>query len=288
MATDTSTTNFVPAGYTILRPLGIGTVFAVAVVRDGRGRELICKRAARPDIAATALALEREAAVLEKLQGRDTPRLVEAGRDGRGGFLVESVAPGAPLRDFVDRSTPLSPAEVLTLARAAANALARLHHAADDQGALRFVHGDLSPDNVFYEAPSAVTFVDFSSAVFRDAPSPALPDDRGTAPYAAPEVLRQEAHPTAASDTYALAATLLAVALGAPIVQAQNDAGRLYEAASQGVMRHLLDERADLDPAFRSAIAEALQYEQDRRLASSRDLASRLSPLSTHDSHRHE
>jgi hypothetical protein len=100
--------------------------------------------------------------------------------------------------------------------------------------------------------------------------------------------MRQETHPTAASDTYALAATLLAVAIGAPIVRAQNDAGRLFEAASHGVMRHLLDEHPDLDPAFRSAIAEALQYEQDRRLSSSRALAARLSPLSNHEPHRHE
>jgi serine/threonine protein kinase len=288
MATDTSTTNFVPAGYTAVRPLGIGTVFAVAVVHDVRGRELICKRAARPDIPETALALGREAAVLGKLQGRDVPRLVASGHDARGGFLVESLAPGVPLRALVDRTIRLPPVEVLALGCAAASALARLHDATDEQSALGFVHGDISPDNVFYAAPSTITFVDFSSAIFRDAPSPALPDDRGTAPYAAPEVMRQETHPTAASDTYALAATLLAVAIGAPIVRAQNDAGRLFEAASQGVMRHLLDERPDLDPAFRSAIVEALQYEQDRRLSSSRALAARLSPLSNHEPHRHE
>ena len=288
MATDTSKTNLVPDGYTVVRPLGIGTVFRVTLVRDGQGRELICKRPARVDPAVTALALERERVLLGKLRGFAVPELIAAGDDARGGFLVESCAPGVPLRDIVGGEKKLTAGELLRMASASAVALAHLHDAADEKGALGFVHGDISPDNVFFQSPDKVTFIDFSSALWRDATSPASPGDRGTAPYAAPELLRQESLATQAGDTYALAATLLAVAMGAPIVRATNDAGRLYEAATEGVLFRGLDDHAELDAGFRSAIAEALQYEQGRRLTSSRELAARLGPLSNHGSHRHE
>ncbi|MET0592048.1 MAG: hypothetical protein ABW133_05070 [Polyangiaceae bacterium] len=288
MATDTSKTNSVPRGYTGVRALGIGTVFEVALVRDGQGRDLICKRPARVSSGVTALALERERVLLAKLRGFAVPELVESGEDERGGFLVESCARGVPLRDIVGGEKKISPRELLGLARVSAAALAELHGATDDHGALEFVHGDISPDNVFFESPDKVTFIDLSSALWRDATSPASPGDRGTAPYAAPELLRQESLATQSGDTYALAATLLAVATGAPIVRATNDAGRLYEAGTEGVLWRGLDECVDLDPGFRAAIAEALQYEQGQRLASSRELAARLGPLSNHGSHRHE
>jgi serine/threonine protein kinase len=279
MATDTSNTNLVPDGYTVIQPLGVGTIFRVTLVRDGQGRDLICKRAAPVEPAVTALALERERVLLGKLRGFAVPELVFAGHDARGGFLVESCAPGRPLRDIVGGENKLTPRELLELASASAVALARLHDATDENGALAFVHGDISPDNVFFQAPDKITFIDLSSALWRDATSPASPGDRGTAPYAAPELLRQESLATQAGDTYALAATLLAVAMGASIVRATNDAGRLYEAATEGVLFRGLDDHAELDAGFRSAIAEALQYEQGRRLTSSREFAARLGPL---------
>ena len=263
-------------------------MFEVTRVRDGQGRDLILKRPARFAPSVSALALERERVLLAKLRGFAVPELVESGSDERGGFLVESLARGVPLRDIVGGVKKISPGELLVLARASATALADLHEAADAEGGLGFVHGDISPDNVFFESPDEVTFIDLSSALWRDATSPASPGDRGTAPYAAPELLRQESTATQAGDTYALAATLLAVATGAPIVRATNDAGRLFEAATEGVLWRGLDECVDLDPGFRAAIAEALKYEQGSRLSSSRELAARLGPLSTHGSHRHE
>jgi hypothetical protein len=93
-------------------------------------------------------------------------------------------------------------------------------------------------------------------------------------------------HATAETDTYALAATLLAVAVGAPLVRATSEAGRLYEAGSEGVLWRRIEERTDVPPELRSALAEALQYKRALRLASSRDFATRLGPLSTHDPKR--
>jgi len=275
MATDTSTTNFVPTGFRTIERLGIGSVFEVARAADAQGRELICKRAADARFSG---ALDREREVLHIVQGPSFPQVVASGSDRRGGFLVETRAPGAALRELMGGAPP-GAARCIELARASTHALALLHGLGDAKGPLRLVHGDISPDNLFYDPPATITFIDFSSATWRDAPEPALEGDRGTVPYAAPELARQEVRATAESDTYALAATLLAVAVGPPLVRATTEAGRLYETASEGILWKRLDERSDLPSDFRSALAAALQYEKALRLTSSHDLAARLAAL---------
>jgi serine/threonine protein kinase len=276
MATDTSTTNFVPSAFRTIERLGVGTVFEVALCRDALERDLICKRAVDERFAP---ALERERAVLALGLRPELPELVAFGEDARGGFLVETRAPGGPLRDLIDSRAPPGAAQWLELARAATRALAALHARGDAEG-LRFVHGDISPDNLFFEPPSTITFIDFSSATWRDAPEPALAGDRGTLPYAAPELARQEVRATGATDTYALAATLLAVAVGPPLVRATTEAARLFEVGSEGILWKRIDERTDLAAELRSALAEALQYDREHRLTSSSELAARFGALS--------
>ena len=285
MATDDSKTNFVPSGFRLIERLGVGTVFAVARVADAQGRELICKRPAQPRFGG---ALERERDLLTILCGAAVPELIASGDDARGGFLVETCARGAPVRELMTEGQVRPSADTwIALARASAHALATLHALGDGQGPLGFVHGDLSPDNLFFEPPATVTFIDFSSASWREAADPPQLGDRGTVPYAAPELLRQETRATAECDTYALAATLLAVAVGPPLVQATTEAARLFEAASQGILWARIDERADLPLDLRSALSEALQYDPGRRVSSSRELAARFGPLSSPDPHRH-
>src|SRR4051794_3960606 len=102
MATDTSTTNFVPSGFRSIERLGRGTVFAVARVQDAAGRELICKRAIDPRFAA-ALDRERDWLALRGMGDMGPyPSLVASGADERGGFLVETRAGGASLRELME------------------------------------------------------------------------------------------------------------------------------------------------------------------------------------------
>jgi serine/threonine protein kinase len=270
MATDTSTTNLAPPGFRTIERLGIGTVFEVARVLDAQGRELICKRAIDARFA-PALDRERDALTLGHRLA-PFPELVASGHHAGGGFLVETRARGTPLRQWLEAPLPPRAAHWIAVARATTRALADLHAWGDAKGPLRFVHGDISPDNLFFEPPATVTFIDFSSATWRDAPRPALPGDRGTVPYAAPELTRQEVQATPETDTYALAATLLALAVGPRIVGATTGAGRLFETGSQGLLWKRIDERTDLPAELRSALAEALQFEPSSRLTSSHDL----------------
>ena len=95
---------------------------------------------------------------------------------------------------------------------------------------------------------------------------------RGTLPYVAPEIVRGEAGASAETDTYALAATLLAVAVG-PLTQGTTEASRLLEVGSQGISAERIERRSDLPARARTAIARALRFDRASRLASSRELA---------------
>src|SRR5262249_17972186 len=157
-----------------------------------------------------------------------------SGHDALGPFVLETRAKGSAVREMLDPNASIEASRWLALARLACGALARLHALSDGRGPLGIVHGDISPDNLFYQVSSGVTFVDLSSATWRDAPLSAFADDRGTLPYAAPELARGDARPSQATDTYALAATLLAIAVG-PITDAATDASRLLEVGTRGV-----------------------------------------------------
>src|SRR5882724_5276744 len=273
MATDRSMTAFAPFGTRLVVPLGVGSVFEVALVSDEANRELICKRTAPEARGASGDAvLDRERSILLAVR---TPYLVELvgfGSDARGGFLLEARARGSSVRRAMgDAGDPLDAATWLALAHSSAEALSALHAARDARGDLLFVHGDISPDNLFFDPPANATFVDFSSATFRDDPDLVFEDDRGTLPYVAPEIARGEARPSRATDVYALAATLLAAAVGAAITDATTEAARLLEVGSRGVRVDRLDRRRDLPESARAALTRALSFDPASRLASFAD-----------------
>ena len=277
IATD-SMTDFAPSGTRLVTRLGVGSVFEVALVRDEHERELVCKRAS-PQVRAAFgdSALHRERDVLLAAKSPYLAELVAHGSDDRGGFLLEAPARGTAVRTLVRETEPaLDAASWLALARASSHALSSLHALRDERGPLSFVHGDVSPDNLFFDGPTHATFIDLSSATFRDAALPVFQGDRGTLPYVAPELARGESAPSAASDTYALAATLLAVAVGPTITRATTDASRLLEVGESGVDAARIERRQDLPERARRAIHLALVFDRAHRLASSRDLAREL------------
>lgn len=255
-----------PPGTELVRPLGGGATFEVALVRRFR-RELVAKRPAAHLDAATGLrALERERAVLSSARLDALPRAVRFARDRRGPYLCETAASGMSLRALASLGT----FSWSVVARAASRGLAELHEAADERGPLDIVHGDISPDNVF-AGGAYVTFVDFANACFRDAPEPVFPDARGTTPYAAPEIARGEASATAETDTYALAAVLAWLLVG-PMTEADGGGAMLAEVGDRGLRVERLAGRRDVPAAAVRALAEALAFAPGDRLVSSREL----------------
>lgn len=157
--------------------------------------------------------LRGEATLLGLLGGRVTPKLAAAGDDERGPFLRTERLPFPTLADRIAEGA-IDAGWLERAACAAFRALADLHEAADDRGALAIVHADLSPANLAIDdAGDRAFFLDLELACWRDAPARTDGAFRGTIFYCAPEIARGEA-PRVESDLFALAASLLHAAIG--------------------------------------------------------------------------
>ena len=255
------------------------TTFEMA--RDEDGALFVCKRLLPRfvgDGAARAM-LESEARVLGKLDGRGAPRLVDAGEDQHGPFLVTQRI-DAPSLDAPGR--PDDRVWLAAAARAAFHALALVHEATDDGGPLGVVHADLSPGNVLVprslaslrsgpEAPGprAATIIDFAHAAWRDAPAAGGGAFRGTLLYAAPELARGE--PTdARCDVFALAASILHAASGAPPRVAETPSAMLLEAGERPLDDYAHRAAAALDPDTAAALTRCVAFARGDRPAEAR------------------
>jgi len=212
-----------PEGFEVESLLSTSGASEVFVVRGDAGVG-VCKRLgsrALADAAARAQ-LEREGRILRALDGRGVPRLLEAGIDAEGPFVVtERLAMDPVLSDVTD-------AVVLATFRA----LSEIHEAADRDGPLGILHGDVSPSNVLVSRDGAdARFVDFGLARMRDDAPVADGVFRGTLAFAAPEVARGEDFDVRA-DIFALAASLLSVSAGTSPRAATVEAALLVEAGS--------------------------------------------------------
>lgn len=267
-----------PEGTTLVATLGGGSVFDVALVHDG-ARDVVCKRlsprAAREPAARAAMVREARALTLAKHAA--LPALIRVGSDARGPFLIETHVAGVSVRGLVEgwraRGEAVPPRLVAHLAEAAATALAELHALADGAGPIALSHGDIGPDHLILGPLGEARFVDLGAARFRGMEASLETGDRGTLPFVAPEVARGEAAPSAAADVYALAATLLFLAVGEPLTAAREAGAMLLEIGERGVQRDLLGRAVGLDGGARDALRRALSPDPVGRSASARDLA---------------
>jgi serine/threonine protein kinase len=226
----------------------------------------------------SAARLRGEAALLARLGGRVTPRLVEAGEDDRGPWLRTEKLPFPTLAERLLRAggVALDAAWIERAARASFEALAELHDARDADGPLGIVHADLSPANVaFDDAGARVALLDLELACWRGG---AARDGafRGTVAYAAPEVARGEA-PTPQSDLFALAATLLHAVLGAPPREGPSLAAMLALAAERPIfdapaMARVTDIAIAARGPGHAAIVRCLAHAPEARPGSAREV----------------
>ncbi|MGC4174443.1 protein kinase domain-containing protein [Demequina sp.] len=192
-------------GYRVLRALGRGGSGAVYLVADEGGAEAALKLVDTAD-AGARLRLSREVAALQSLRHPSVPRVLDAELDDEDAFVVFEFIDGPSLSQFVARQGALAPGQVAELADVLAGALTAVHAAG-------VVHRDVTPSNVLLGSGGPM-LIDFGISHHAE-------DDRltrtglvsGTAGYVAPEVI-DGGEPTAASDNWALAATLAFAATG--------------------------------------------------------------------------
>jgi serine/threonine protein kinase len=233
------------------------------------GRDLVVKRLLprfRREPAARA-ALAREAHVLSAVRHRALPELVRLGTDEHGPFLVETFTVGTSIRRIVDSWSERGGVPARLAAHVARQAFAALVELAS-LGALGFVHGDIGPENVFVAPDGDVRLVDFGASRIADLPPGLLGEGRGTLPFAAPEIARGEAPPSAAGDVYSTAATALFLAAGEPLCAAREQAAILLEVGTRGIRTELFEKARAFRPAEAKALAAALALDPAGRLTS--------------------
>lgn len=256
-----------PSGTRALGLLGTGSVCVVARV-ERAGEQLACKRLLpqHRDAPAARRALVREARALELARHRGLPALREVGADHAGPYLLETVIEGVSLREVKARWGGHVPARLaLHLAREVAALVDALHHLADDAGPIELVHGDLGPDNLWVAPHGRVDVLDLGAARVRGLGVDLETGDRGTPPYAAPELARGAMPSSQATDVYAAAATVawLLVEGDAPLAPPVSDAALLGRIGEHGIDPARL---APLPAPLRGVLAALLAFEPAARV----------------------
>lgn len=269
-----------------MRLLGGGSVFQVGLVRV-RDREVVCKRLAHHALETREgrAAMVREAKLLSLVDHPALPHLLRVGTDAHGPFFLETYVLGTSLRSLAQawsaKGKPLPHTLVRHIVMAALDALADVHELADKQGPLNIVHGDINPDHVVFGPIGDVRFVDLGAARFRGLDPEVDTEDRGTVPYAAPEVVRGDEKPGQTTDIYALCATLLWFATMEPLCTASTDAAMLAEVAQRGVRRELVERMVAFEPHERACFYAALDPDPSHRPATVREILQAFSERRT-------
>jgi serine/threonine protein kinase len=202
--------------YRIVQPLGeggMGTVYRVDHVALGRtyALKVLRSRVFEKDPTAGQRFL-REARAAARVRHPNIGDVFDFGHlaDGRPYFVMELLE-GESLADRVAREA-LQPADVVTIARQLAAALATVH----DHGV---VHADVTPSNalIISDDPLAVKLIDFGLAAIAGEAFAEEDSDfvLGTPSYISPEQLRG-LPATDRSDQYGLGAVLFELIAGRP------------------------------------------------------------------------
>jgi serine/threonine protein kinase len=150
---------------------------------------------------------EREAKVLAQISHPQIPKYLEYFHvdtpDNRAFYIVQQLAPGKPLTDWVQSGWHATEAEVRDIASQLLEILQYLHHQSPP-----LIHRDLKPHNIIRNDDGRVFLVDFGTVqdVYRNTLLKGC-TVAGTFGYMAPEQFRGLAVP--ASDLYGLGATIL-------------------------------------------------------------------------------
>jgi serine/threonine protein kinase len=200
--------------YVILGRLGAGAMGQVYLGRSAAGR-LVAVKTIKVDLAEEAgfrTRFAQEVAAARRVSGFFTAAVVEADPEADLPWLATAYVPAPSLGRLIKACGPQSVATVRWLAAGCAEALESIHGAG-------LVHRDLKPSNVLV-APDGPRVIDFGVA--RAAERMGVSTSRGavgTPAYMAPEQARDTYQASAASDVYALGATLLFAATGHPPYQ---------------------------------------------------------------------
>ena len=241
--------------YRLTDRLGSGGMGVVYLGVGGDGR-LVAVKVMRPELAGNQefrARFEREVAVLARVRGARIVRVIEAGTDMCGPFMVTEYAAGPSLTEQVEMDGPLDARMLCDLAVGLAEALTVIHAAG-------VVHRDLKPSNVIMTTDGPKV-IDFGIAQVLDSVSLTRAGTTlGSTGYMAPEQI--EGHAGPAADIFAWALTVAYATSGQPPFGTGPTAAILYR------ILHARPSITAVPDALRPVVEAALTKEpQDRPAA---------------------
>jgi serine/threonine protein kinase len=241
--------------YEVVRPIGSGGMGTVWLCLDTvLGREVAVKQiGALPGEPAAAARAMREARIAASLNDPHAVGVFDVVDENDSHWLVMEYVEGQSLAERIREVGALPPTRVAEIGSAVASALARAH----ERG---IVHRDIKPGNILIDLAGTPKISDFGIAR-------AHTDDQltqtgfmtGTPGYLSPELARG-GDPTAASDVWALGATLYYAVEGQPPYEAQANPLATLQAIARGDARPV--ERAG---PMGGAIAAMMDQDPQRR-----------------------
>ena len=249
--------------YEVVRAIGSGGMGTVWLCRDTvLGREVAVKQVgALPGEPAAAARAMREARIAASLNHPNAVGVFDVVDEDDAHWLVMEFVDGQSLAERIREHGSLPPREVASIGASVADALARAH----ERG---IVHRDVKPGNILLDPSGTPKVSDFGIAR-------AHTDDQltqtgfmtGTPGYLSPE-LAKGGDPTAASDVWALGATLYYAVEGRPPFEPQANPlavlqdvahGRARPMQQAGPLAGAITAMMDPDPQARWDMATTAQ-----------------------------
>jgi serine/threonine protein kinase len=205
--------------------------------------------------------------------GLDSPYVVrafDAGQDGNVHYLVTEYVPGTDLRRLVRRGGPLSMQHAALVISQAARGLQYAHD-------LGLIHRDVKPGNILVTPEGHAKVSDIGLAAW----TMGLEDDPragkivGTADYLSPEQIRSPRNVGTASDIYSLGCTLYYAVTGKVPFPGGDTRSKCKRHCEQTPW-HPRKFAPELSEDFVDTIADMMEKEPSRRIASAAEVADRL------------
>lgn len=238
---------------------GMGVVY-LGVAKDG---SQVAIKALRPELADDhdfRVRFRREVAVLTRVQGVCTVRVIEADTESAQPFLVTEYADGPSLAEYVGLYGPLGPDMLYGLATGLAEALVAIHAAG-------VIHRDLKPSNVLLTR-AGPKVIDFGIAQAMDSTAVTRTGVAvGSPGFMAPEQITGK--PGQPTDIFAWGLTVAHAASGQP---------PFGTAPMQALMYRILHDRPDTAavPADLRSLVEAAVAKDPNQRPTASDLLGHL------------
>ena len=209
--------------------------------------------------------------------GLDSPYIVrafDAGKDGNVHYLVTEYVPGTDLRRLIRSNGPLQMQQAANIISQAALGLAYAHESG-------LIHRDVKPGNILVTPDGQAKVSDIGLAAWSMNPDddPKAGKIVGTADYLSPEQIRDPRSIGPASDIYGLGCTLYYIVTGKVPFPGGDSKSKCKRHCEQTPW-HPRRFAPDLTEDFVDTIADMMEKDPSRRIASAAEVVERLEPWS--------